>query len=340
MPNNKFANGLKKENFNPENIKEIIKKKSEPLLRLDLRKILNLQDIYTLIVMGIYTLLTISLYKYLIEPPTMIYLNVIIAITVISLAVIAVELKVGGLFKLLRFLYIVPVIYLSYSQVQLFIRAINPYFYDSILIDWDRIIFGIDPTFLMMKISNPILTEYLQIAYFLFFFLPLIHGIELYSLRKFKHLNILTRTVAFSFFLSYLLYMVMPAIGPRFTLHNFFTINQELPGIFFTNIIRAFINIGGGIPVHAIDPIQMVNRDCMPSGHTWITLVNIMLAFRFNSKFKWVFFVLGFSLIFSTIYLRYHYLVDVLVGIILAFFTIIFEPYIRRFFYNKGFTKV
>jgi membrane-associated phospholipid phosphatase len=78
------------------------------------------------------------------------------------------------------------------------------------------------------------------------------------------------------------------------------------------------VNAGGGITAGAMHPVDVVNRDCMPSGHTMLTLVNIILAFHFRSRFRWVFVVIGGSLIVSTVYLRYHYVVDVLVGIVLV----------------------
>jgi len=45
-----------------------------------------------------------------------------------------------------------------------------------------------------------------------------------------------------------------------------------------------------------------------------LTIVNIVLAFRFRSRLRYVFLCIGSSLIFATIYLRYHYVIDVLVG--------------------------
>jgi membrane-associated phospholipid phosphatase len=49
-----------------------------------------------------------------------------------------------------------------------------------------------------------------------------------------------------------------------------------------------------------------------------LTVVNILLAMRFRSSLRWVFVVIGGSLIIATVYMRYHYVVDVLVGAVLA----------------------
>ena len=77
----------------------------------------------------------------------------------------------------------------------------------------------------------------------------------------------------------------------------------------------------------------------MPSGHTMMTLMNMILAFRFRSKLRWVFLIMGCSLIFSTIYLRYHYVVDVIAGIVLALVALGLESWIHTFLRSKKLVK-
>lgn len=77
----------------------------------------------------------------------------------------------------------------------------------------------------------------------------------------------------------------------------------------------------------------------MPSGHTMMTLMNMILAFRFRSKLRWVFLIMGCSLIFSTVYLRYHYVVDVIAGIILAFLALGLESKVYAFLTSNNLIK-
>ena len=81
------------------------------------------------------------------------------------------------------------------------------------------------------------------------------------------------------FFVSYLLYFFMPAIGPRFTVHEFGSLNAELPGLWLTNTFRDMVNAGGGVFPGTENPAEIINRDCMPSGHTMMTFITIILAF-------------------------------------------------------------
>lgn len=287
-------------------------------------------DIYAAITMLLFTLLALLFYPYVAKSSGIIVQNVIISLSVISF-ILLYALTGLKVFALLRRFYIIPVIYLMYDQVHAFVRVLNPHDYDYLLIATDRAIFQTDPTVWLDSFSFPLLTEYFQICYFLFYLMPILHAIELWRTGQIIKLDAFIRAMTFCYLISYLLYFVMPAIGPRFTLHSYGSINNELPGVFFTDALRAIIDVGGGIWKGASAPQNLVNRDCMPSGHTMMTLVNMLMAFRFTSKLRWVFFVIGTSLIISTVYLRYHYVIDVVVGAVLAISILPMEPAVNRF---------
>ncbi len=86
--------------------------------------------------------------------------------------------------------------------------------------------------------------------------------------------------------MSYLGYFIWPGIGPRFTLHNFETINQDLPGLFLTNFLREIVNSGESIPAGTSNPAEVVQRDIFPSGHTMITLIVMYLSFRLKEQIE------------------------------------------------------
>ena len=64
--------------------------------------------------------------------------------------------------------------------------------------------------------------------------------------------------------------------------------------------------------------LQNVTRDAFPSGHTEMTLCTIILAFQLRARIRWPILVIGSSLIFATVYLRYHYVIDLVGGAVLA----------------------
>lgn len=302
---------------------------SFPELWQRLREGLNAYDVYTAAIMAVYSLLALVYYPYIPNASSVILLNALLISTVATLVLLRTYTDILFI-NVLRYFYIVPVIYLMYDQTHIFVRVVHPVDYDDLLILADRWLFGVDPTHWFEQFSMPALTEYLQICYFLFYLMPIMQAAELWTRGEVAQLERFARGIAFCYFISYLLYFAMPAIGPRFTLHEFEAINFELPGLFFTDALRSIIDSGGGVTHGAVSPADLANRDCMPSGHTMLTLANIILGFRNRSRYRWWFFVIGGSLIISTVYLRYHYAIDIVVGVILAIMVLPLEPKVNR----------
>jgi len=288
--------------------------------------ILNVSDIYSLIMLAFLTILLIYFYQSFKDVTDYIFLNILISFWILSIATINEKFKAGRIFILFQRIAIVPIIFYIYMVSLELLPYVNPYDIDSALIQIDKWIFGVNPTQWVYQFSSPLITEILQISYWLFFLLIFINGIELHIRKKDEEFRRFASIIMFSFYLTYILYMIFPAIGPRFTLHDFFTINSDLPGLFLTEILREQINAGAGLVGNMIDPAAEVNRDCMPSGHTALTIINIYLAFLFRSRLKYIITIIGIGIIISTIYLRYHYAIDILAGILTAIVILLFEP--------------
>jgi membrane-associated phospholipid phosphatase len=118
--------------------------------------------------------------------------------------------------------------------------------------------------------------------------------------------------VVLGFYLSFLGYFLFPAIGPRFTLTHLQTV--DLHGIFSADTIRDTLNF-----------LERFKQDAFPSGHTAVVLLVLFYAWQFVRGLFWVFLPVVVALIFSTVYLRYHYMVDVLAGIALAVLCVVLE---------------
>lgn len=208
----------------------------------------------------------------------------------------------------------------TYKQIYFMIRPIHQgRDYDPILIALDRRLFGLNPTEWLEHFSTPVLTEVLQIAYSLFYAIFLAVGLELYR-KDHARFDRFSFTIVYGFLLSYLGYFFLPAVGPRFTLYDFSRINIELPGLLLTPWLRWFVNIWESIPGDASNIVALARaqRDVFPSGHTMMTLVAIVLAYRYRLRLRAYVLILGLLLIAATVYLRYHYAVDLLAGTALA----------------------
>ncbi|HVZ39723.1 MAG TPA: phosphatase PAP2 family protein [Candidatus Kapabacteria bacterium] len=237
---------------------------------------------------------------------------------------------------LFRSFYILPVGYMMYSQVHNYIPLVHPQIYDATLASWDLAIFGVYPTVWITRFATPAVTEYFQIWYNLFQIMLVVPAVGFYAGGQMRRFRSYAMMLMLGFYLSYLLYFVMPAIGPRFQLHDFHAINTELPGVFLTQPFRELINAGNGIVPEMKNPYDVVNRDCMPSGHTMLSLLGILLAWRYRSRWRWFITIGGISVMISTVYLRYHYAVDLMAGIVLALIVFVMEPWIVRLWRRSG----
>lgn len=210
--------------------------------------------------------------------------------------------------------YSYPIVLFVFKQLYSMVRPIHPVDYDNVFIAIDRWIFGTDPTVWLSQFTHPVLTEVLQVAYFSYYLLFIILGVEIYRRFPVHAFDRAAFLIVYGFYLSYIGYFLMPAVGPRFTLHDFLALNTELPGILLTETLRDIINAGESIPNDVPNPVDYVQRDVFPSGHTQMTLITTFLAFQYRLRSRWVIGVLATLLIVGTVYLRYHYVIDLAGG--------------------------
>jgi membrane-associated phospholipid phosphatase len=240
-------------------------------------------------------------------------INIALTAFILALAAFA-EAPGMGAIRFIHRWYIVPTIFLMFKESYMLIQATDRLDWDHVFIAADRALFGVDPTVWLMRITTPLLTEILQIAYAGYYFIMLAVGVELFLRREQEKFSYAVFVIAYGFYLSYLGYLAFPAVGPRFTLHDFATLDAELPGLWLSEAIRAAINAGESIPTGVADALRYAQRDAFPSGHTEMALLSMYLAHKFRLRSRHVIDVVGTLLVISTVYLRYHYVVDLVGG--------------------------
>ncbi|MFZ1730271.1 MAG: phosphatase PAP2 family protein [Bacteroidota bacterium] len=240
----------------------------------------------------------------------------------------------GHGWNLVHGFYMMALIPIAFKQMYVLVPAINPVDYDAALIAIDRAIFGCDVTTWLHRFAHPLLTEILQLAYSSYYLLPFVLAIDLYRKQRMKAFKTVFLFVMLGFYLSYLGYVAVPAIGPRFTQHDFSQLETDLPGMLVTPALRAYTNTGESIPEGIEYPAANVQRDVFPSGHTEVTLLVMFLAFRYRARSRWYLAVIGSLLIIATVYLRYHYVIDIVGGTIFAWLTLELSPLIDQWWVN------
>ena len=239
------------------------------------------------------------------------------------------------LWRIIHYWYVAPLIFMTFKELYFMIYPIRGQDYDWLFIKIDYWIFGANPTQVLQKIAFPLLTEILQIVYSMFYLLPIILALVLLRKKKYLALDFAIFSIVYGFFLSYLGYFALPGIGPRFTLHNFANIDTELPGLLLTKYLRDFVNLGESITSSTLNPAAMVQRDVFPSGHTMITLIVMYLSVRLNSRSRYFFLPVGSLLIFATVYLQYHYVIDLAGGLLFMIFSLWSGKYLFNWWRRK-----
>src|SRR5487761_34584 len=176
---------------------------------------------------------------------------------------------------------------------------------DAMLLAWDRWLFGVEPTIYLQRFINPTLTAWMQFAYaFHLYNIPLV-ACFIYLFRPRERFREMMCGLVVVTFFGILGYLIVPAIGPEYTLRNLYTVPLSQPLAVFNQQIQ-FINFA------------RIQRDCFPSLHVGISFLVWLYAWRNSKALFWILSPLILSLWVSTVYLRYHYTVDCIAGFILA----------------------
>ena len=212
-----------------------------------------------------------------------------------------------------------PLIYVAfcYRVMAVLVPRVNPHSADRWLADVDYSIWKAHPTVWLERIQSPLLTEFLQIVYTLFIPAVLLIAFVLWKQRLYEDFRYYAFLIALGYLVSYLGYLIVPARGPRFLLQGL----QHMPlrGLWF------FQNMQGGL-----DRLESTAYDCFPSGHTELTILAWWSARKLTNSLFWLYFAYTLSIIFATVYLRYHYTVDVVAGAAVAVVLLVAAPPVYR----------
>jgi len=109
------------------------------------------------------------------------------------------------------------------------------------------------------------------------------------------------------FYLGYFLYVVFPAAPPRLVLVAQFTQNLYGYPHFFSRLQN-----------EALSLLPIDSRAAFPSLHAAVSLLALVYAWRFVRPWFWALVPFALGLWISTVYLRHHYVIDLVAGWALA----------------------
>ncbi len=201
-------------------------------------------------------------------------------------------------------------VFLSYFQLRSILPAVSPHSVDADLLAFDLRVFGVEPSLAWDRYVTPHTTEWFAFFYFGYFFLLSAHVLPIMLLGK-NRLRV--AHFALGIFMvvctGHLLYMLVPGWGPYRQLAGQF--EHPLEGGLFWRLVRATVDAGGS------------QKDIFPSLHTamptYFAIYSYIHRRTFPFRFTWPFMAFAASqIIVATMFLRWHYLVDIVAGLTLA----------------------
>lgn len=192
---------------------------------------------------------------------------------------------------------------LYFQLMRTAVPAVHPEKMDGVLRRIDQWLLPDTPSLLLQPLLTPWATELFSACYILFF--PyLCFSLIAYAFGDLGRLRAFTVGLFSLYGIGFLGYLLVPAGGPYLALADEFTVP----------LVGGPVTVWNAALVHA----GSSGVDVFPSLHVAISSFLLGFDFRHKRRRFWVYLLPCVGLWLSTLYLRYHYLIDVLAGFVLA----------------------
>jgi membrane-associated phospholipid phosphatase len=231
------------------------------------------------------------------------------------LAVMLCLLKARGPIQFLRDWYPVPLFLLFYKEVEIFASLFGNWSLTDIVRRAEALLFQGQPSIYLSETYNwVVLSEYLHFCYFFHNIqIPLIGGYWYVTRRPAfqEMLFLLSMTMC----LSFLFYILYPVDSPFYLSEP---PGDPVAGKFFYELVHFFAERGGA------------RGGAFPSSHVSVSLVIWLTAWYRQRQLAYLLAPITAGLIAATVYGRFHYVLDVVAGAVLAFSVVGFYRYFLR----------
>ena len=201
----------------------------------------------------------------------------------------------------------VPMV-LSYFELRVLLPALQPDLMDHRLFAIDLWLLGTTPSIWMQAWNTKPIVEWLSFFYYTHFFVLIMMLVPSLFFGKGRRLQELMAGGMLVIATGHLLYTLVPGVGPYATL----AFDQPLHGGFWWTQVEVTVATAGA------------QLDIFPSLHTaWPAYFTLhAFAHRDYPPFRVLWPILGFvavNIIVATMFLRWHWFIDVALGLLLAF---------------------
>lgn len=194
-----------------------------------------------------------------------------------------------------------------YANLHDLIRFYNAPDITGALYQWDVALFGFEPTIWAERFAHPVLTDLFTVCYWLFYVLGPMLGLFLYIKKDFRAFRCTMVSIVLCLYLGYIGYVAWPASAPRLFIPDAYSV--PLHGSPVLDYTRA-----------ATVAVPLTAHGAFPSLHCAVALLAVLVAWRRLRWFSWFQMPFAAGLVVGTVYLRHHWVVDILAGFVLTFF--------------------
>lgn len=210
----------------------------------------------------------------------------------------------------------------SYFFFKHLLPVVNPGSLDHQLYALDQLLFGFEPAVWADQFVNPVTTEWFAFFYFCYFFILAGHIFPIvFGSRDQLLLGEFMMGMLIIVCVGHTGYILVPGFGPFRAMPQMF--HHELPSGFWMDLVWSTVRSGGAM------------KDIFPSLHTAGPCFIAMFSFRNRDRlpFRYTWPLLAFfaaNIIGATMFLRWHYVIDVFAGFTLASVAALVSPLVTR----------
>lgn len=219
--------------------------------------------------------------------------------------------------KVLRFLLRTASVQLMYLQIFLAGRGLQLIFFnwnDDRVIAWETAVFGLQPLVWVQKLTTPPLTEWMFFVYVVYIVIYPILGAVIFFRRGEEANEDYLFQLGLINLVCGLGFILFPVAGPMHWEKVRVLMTEPLRGGVFASVaeyIRSHVHAAGGT---------------IPSPHCAVATVMWFMSLKYTRRGFWLLAPVILSLYVSTVYGRFHYLSDSVIGIAAAVLVLLAAP--------------
>jgi membrane-associated phospholipid phosphatase len=213
-----------------------------------------------------------------------------------------------------------------YTNLHDTVRFVNPNDIHHHLAAAEAWLFGGQRVVWAERYITPARTEFFNFFYANFYLVAPSVVVVLWVRRRHTEARQVLLGTIFCFYTGYVLYVLFPAAPPRLYFESLGLFSVSLRGGAITNFQQALIEM---MPNHAA-------RAAFPSLHAGVSTLSLVYAWRYCRGFFPVLLAFVVPLLVATVYLRHHWVVDLLAGAALVPWVLWVTPRFERWWTGTG----